>query len=90
MQAESQCLRHWTDQIDCIVSNESEDRACSENEHQRDDGSGDDDRPTDVTRRGMSFTGQNANVFETTQCADCQLGEDVEAIEDRHRRRGDL
>ena len=44
----------------------------------------------DVAGRCVSFTGQNANVFESAQRADCQLGEDVDAIEDRHRGRGDL
>src|SRR6266513_22747 len=90
MQAESQRLRHRADQIDLIISYESENGTRSKNEDQRDDWRGDNDRAADVARRCACFPGQDAHIFEPAQRADRHLGEDIETIEDRHRGSGDL
>src|SRR6266550_4909120 len=90
MQAESQRLWHRADQIDLIISYESENGTRSKNEDQGDDRRGDNDRAADVARRCARFPGQNAHISEAAQRADRQLGEDIETIEDRHRGAGDL
>ena len=85
-----QRLRHRADQIDLIISYEGEHRARPKNEHERDDRSSDHNGASDVARRCVSFTGQNAHIFKSGESANCQFAEDVEAIKERHRGRCDL
>ena len=89
-QAQSQCLRHRTDEIDLTVSNQSQNRAGAENEHQRDDRRSDHDRAADIARRGARFACKDRNVLKSTQAADRQFAENVETIKDRHRGDSEL
>ncbi len=70
MQAESQRLRHRTDQIDRIVADKREHRTRSENEHQRDHGRSDKDGAPDVARGRPRFPSQNRDVFKSAERAD--------------------
>src|SRR5947209_18220259 len=90
MQTESQRLRHWSDEIDWIVPDERQDRARAENEHKRNDRGSDQDRPADVARGRTRFARKNGDVFKSAQRADGQFAENIEAIEDRHRRQGEV
>src|SRR5437016_1495645 len=83
-QAETQGLRHWTDEIDWLVANECEDRACAKNERERNHRCRDDDGASNVAAGRARFTRQYGNVLEPTECADSELCENIEAIKDRH------
>jgi hypothetical protein len=73
-------LRHWSDKIDRIITDESQDGAGSENEHQRNHRRRDDDGTADVAPRGTGFAGEDGDVLESAKSADRELTEDVETI----------
>ena len=81
-------LRDRGDEIDPIDRNERQHRARAENEHQRDDGRRDHDRPCDDPFRFLALTSVNRDVFEPAECAESHFRGDVEA-EDRHHRHRD-
>ena len=57
-----------------------------QNESQRDHRRSDENGAADVARGRARFTGENRHVFKSAQRADRELGENIEAIEERHRR----
>ena len=89
-QAKSQGLRHRADEIDLIVSDKCQNRAGAQDEHERDDGRGNKDGPADIARRSARLTRENGDVLKSAQRADRQFAEDIEAVKDRDRGRGEL
>ena len=83
-------MRHRTDQINRFVADVGEHRTRSKNEHDRDDRRRDENRAADVARGGARFAGENGDVFESAERANGKFAEDIEAIEDRHRRQREL
>src|SRR5207244_9622895 len=87
MCSDDQGLRHGTDQIDFRKFHISHYGARAEDEHERDDRRGDDNRAPDITDRRARFAGQNSDIFKAAQRAEGHFAEDIQAEKgDRWRR----
>ncbi len=82
-------MRHRADKIDMFAAGESEHRARAENEHERDEGRGDNNGAADIARWRSTFTAENGDVFKSAQRAQHHFGKDVQ-VEHRERGRDDL
>ena len=85
----AQGLGHGTDEVKVGKAGIGHDRARAEDEHERDNGRGDDDGPPDVFDWRARFAGQNGDVLETAQGAERHFAKDVEAEEGDGRERPD-
>ena len=87
--ASAQGLGHGTDEVKVGKTGIGHDRARAEDEHESDNGRGDDDGAPDVFDWRARFAGQNGDVLETAQGAERHFAKDVEAEEGDGRERPD-